>query len=331
VVSFEGDAPQTLSAIDVTPINAPDNSLSGLLSMIRSAKKTLDIQQMTFDPRWGKVADVSPLYTAVVAAARRGVQVRILLNDERVFDHPSHPSKPKNRVTFTQLNRLAQNEGLNLSVRIANLQAMGVDYIHNKGALIDGKFTLISSINWGENAVDNNREAAVLINGEQVNSHYQALFDQDWNASETAPEIFSEAQSHILAVSCPDVLDISAEIKELDLEGQEDADFHSISGKTIQGTFVRSKGENGSCVLNEKGKSSSVATRKFVEIRSGHGTVTVILEGYTPRTKKLYSIRAKLPSHSGYKGRWKAQVYEGAGSRKALGAAVMKLHATDQD
>jgi phosphatidylserine/phosphatidylglycerophosphate/cardiolipin synthase-like enzyme len=169
----------------VQRITAPDSSLNGLLGMINSATSTLDIEQMTFDPAWGNPDLRSPLLDAVVAAARRGVQVRVLLNDESAFhDDPAHAPKPKNPVTVDYLNGIARSEGLRLYARIANVQAMGVDYIHNKGMLADGTQSLISSINWDENAVERNREAAVKISGPAVYSYYEALFQHDWDVSQ---------------------------------------------------------------------------------------------------------------------------------------------------
>ncbi len=172
----------TLDAKAVKKITSPDTSLSGLVSLIRSSKRTLDIEQMTFDPGWGKESDRSKLLAEVLAAAKRGVQVRILVNDETVFDHPSHPSKPKNRETVALVKK-AEKSGLPIQARIANIKAMGVDYIHNKGVLADGDKTLISSINWGQNSVENNREAAVLLLSPAIYNHYEALFEADWKAS----------------------------------------------------------------------------------------------------------------------------------------------------
>ena len=66
---------------------------------------------------------------------------------------------------------------------VADLKAMGVDYIHNKGVVVDGNKTLISSINWDENAVEKNREAAVVITSTDIYNHYEALFQHDWDVS----------------------------------------------------------------------------------------------------------------------------------------------------
>jgi phosphatidylserine/phosphatidylglycerophosphate/cardiolipin synthase-like enzyme len=174
------DKPETLQACEVTPLVAPTESLSNLLSLIESSKTQLDIEQMSFPAYWGKNGEISPLILAVEAAARRGVKVRILLNDESAFNE-NKPSK--NVETVKILNELAQKEQLPLQAQIANLQAMEVDIIHNKGVLVDGQKTLISSINWTENAIKNNREAAVIIQSKSISNHYQSLFNRDWELS----------------------------------------------------------------------------------------------------------------------------------------------------
>jgi phosphatidylserine/phosphatidylglycerophosphate/cardiolipin synthase-like enzyme len=342
--SDETAGSSSMSADSVTRIMSPDTSEQGLIALIKSARATLDIEQMTFDPAWGKAGGTSPLYDAVVEAARRHVQVRVLLNDERVFDHPSHPSKPKNTVLQANLNQLAQSEGLNASVRIANIKAMGVDYIHNKGVLIDGSMTLISSINWDENSVEHNREAAVLIVSPDVAAHYDALFAQDWQDSESSsddvpaagentenPEQLSimSAMTSTQAPSfaCPDQISLSVQVGELDIQSQADADFQTLSNKLITGKFTHAKTQQG-CVLTQADLSTDgTSNRKFVEIRSSpNDGLSLILEGYTPKTQKIYSIRAKLDSRDEIDGTWDAQVYEGSGAREALGGASMTIN-----
>lgn len=176
-------------ASEVRPVLSPDTSLADLVDMLEKAQRSIDIEQMTLDSRWGKEGTNSPLLGAIVAAARRGVQVRVLLNDETVFDKGDRASRKKNVETAKILNNLARKEHLRLAARIADVQEMGVTYIHNKGALIDGERTLVSSINWNENAVEHNREAAVLIQSGDIFSHYEELFDSDWKASAKASEL----------------------------------------------------------------------------------------------------------------------------------------------
>jgi phosphatidylserine/phosphatidylglycerophosphate/cardiolipin synthase-like enzyme len=174
--------PQTLLASGILPTVSPDTSQATLISLLRAARQTLDLEMLTFSANWGRGGQASPLLNEVVAAAKRGVTVRVLLNDDAAFGGDPTPTGGNNQ-TATLLNQAAQSGRLKLVAKIANLKAMGVDYIHNKGVLVDGAYTLISSINWDENSVMANREAGVVITSPQINEHYLALFNGDWTAS----------------------------------------------------------------------------------------------------------------------------------------------------
>ena len=183
----DGQIPR-LEATAVESVVSPDTSLMGLKTFIGRAKKSLRLQLMAFSPKWGNTGRPSPLYEAVVAAARRGVKVRVLLNDERVFaqGHESRPQNPKfsskykHPILVKLFNDLAEEEGLDLEAKIADLKSMKVRYIHNKGGIVDDDRVLISSINWNQNSVENNREAALVLEGNEINRFYTQNFDSDW-------------------------------------------------------------------------------------------------------------------------------------------------------
>ncbi len=179
------DSLPNFDAVSVDKITSPDTSLKGLVGLLDSAKTTIDLEQMTFAAGWASQQSTSPLYEAVVRAAQRGVTIRVLVNDDRVFGG-TDTSKLGNFILVDKLNAEAKAKHLSVEARIADIKAMGVDYIHNKGALVDGTQTLISSINWNSNSVTNNREAAVVINSQDINVHYSNLFNSDWNNSEKA-------------------------------------------------------------------------------------------------------------------------------------------------
>lgn len=166
-----------MDADSAEKIISPETSLSGLISLIKNARSSLDIELMTFDYNWGGAPGKSPLFKAVVDAAGRGVKVRVLLNDERAF---SPNAKQKNLITVQALNKVASQRDLSMSAAIADLRAMKVKIIHNKGMLVDGELTLISSINWNQNSTMNNREAAVVLRGRSVYNHYLDIFEKDW-------------------------------------------------------------------------------------------------------------------------------------------------------
>lgn len=183
-----------LSASEISVITSPETSLSGLLRLINRAKQSIDVEQMDFPHIWRTSDQDSPIANALIAAARRGVEVRVLLNDEAAFmddddDHGNYFWDPESRKTFRNyetvkfFNELRKTQGLSIWARIADVNAMGVSYIHNKGMLVDGTYTLVSSINWSENSIVNNRETAVFLTSPSIFSFYKKLFEQDWVVS----------------------------------------------------------------------------------------------------------------------------------------------------
>jgi len=173
------DEPKTLEADHVEFLTSPESSLVGLLAFIETAQETLDVELMSFNPMWGKTGEYSPLLNALVASAKRGVKIRVLVNDSTVFGGDNEGD-----VKLVALvDSLAKKHKIALKAVIADLPKMRVKYIHNKGALADGYKTLISSINWNQNSVENNRETAISVDSQSINEHYQAIFDLDWNAS----------------------------------------------------------------------------------------------------------------------------------------------------
>jgi phosphatidylserine/phosphatidylglycerophosphate/cardiolipin synthase-like enzyme len=313
----------TATASQAVMIASPDSSLPGMEDAIRSATQSIDIEQMTFDSEWTG-GNSNPLLTDLLDAAKRGVQIRVLLNDESVFDHPDHPSKSKNIPT---LNTLNQNGGGKITARIANIKRMGVDYIHNKGMLIDGQITMISSVNWDENSFQHNRETAVLITSADVNKHYESLFDSDWNASQTSSPSFTSdlaTEAHPNLV-CPDSLEVRVEIDNLNLTPEQKEAFGSLSGKKISGAFNK-MASGRSCSYEASNARGGSAARQYLEIRAeSSGGYMISFEGYTSQNK-IFSVRSKLASGVKLFGIWEASVYDGSGPARAwLGNAVIGL------
>ncbi|MGK5083798.1 phospholipase D-like domain-containing protein [Bdellovibrionota bacterium FG-1] len=322
------DQPITLEAQTVTRVTSPDSSLSGLLALINGAKQSLDIQQMTFASDWGKDGGQSPLLDAVVVAARRGVKVRVLLNDDTVFDHPDHPGKHGNDTTVSFLTSVARSEKLDLSARIANIRQMGVSYIHNKGALVDGARTLISSINWNENSVNHNREAAVVISSADVNRHYTTLFDNDWIRSASKTAVVGQVPTGLVreveSETCPAKIHVLAEIGELQIP-TADRSFAALSNTHTEGDFAKMLGSHG-CILMEVGVNSKTTKNRYIQFRKrAGGSFSVALEGYTS-LGQLYSIRAQVPGEADFEGRFNGLVYDGSGpTRELLGMANLMM------
>ena len=61
-------------------------------------------------------------------------------------------------------------------------------HCHNKMVIIDGAAVLVSSQNWSDFAVTENREAGLWIPHGDVAQYFQAIFDVDWRTAFKSPE-----------------------------------------------------------------------------------------------------------------------------------------------
>jgi len=169
----------------VTPVLAPVHALLETLALpglMRSATRTLDLQQPTIPLYWTGAGPDSPettpnlLLSEVLAAARRGVRVRIVLGGRYL-----NPQDPKdNTHTRDWLTTIAKAEQLPIEARILDYAATGMG-VHNKGIIVDAQRVLISSINWTENSPLYNRELGLIVQSEAVAAYFGTLFGQDWD------------------------------------------------------------------------------------------------------------------------------------------------------
>ncbi|MHA1155118.1 MAG: phospholipase D-like domain-containing protein [Candidatus Heimdallarchaeota archaeon] len=152
------DVPKVINEyMEVTPIFAPDNSYALLSSLIDNATSTLDISQqyIKFD---------CLLFDDIIAAANRGVDVRVLIPE---------PGTSNENVTEVLLSN-------DIEIRFFK----GLGHNHNKYVSADGEVTSISSINWSNNSVVNNREAGAIVKNANVAQYFKTVFDWDWANSE---------------------------------------------------------------------------------------------------------------------------------------------------
>jgi phosphatidylserine/phosphatidylglycerophosphate/cardiolipin synthase-like enzyme len=152
---------------------APDNARAEILAAIRSAEHSINIKQMSIG------APDFAFLQAVVDAAERGVEVRILLSSAWYV-------KEDNRRLKRWLDDQAAAADLPIETRLAT---PGDDFekIHAKGVVLDGNRTIIGSINWNENSVQNNREVALLLEGERAAAYFEAVFESDWSGDDERP------------------------------------------------------------------------------------------------------------------------------------------------
>ncbi|MCK5614720.1 hypothetical protein KAR91_73340 [Candidatus Pacearchaeota archaeon] len=159
----------------LTPIFTPDNALDVYTAWIDRANVSIDLQNQYItqfvNGDWS--SDSSPIVRSLVAAKDRGVAIQVQINEDSDSDD----------ITSYFL-------GLGIPVRwmgnsgSADTDGEWLSDTHNKLVIIDGKVTIISSVNFSGNAFLNNREAGIVIQNTAVATYYTTIFESDWNDGE---------------------------------------------------------------------------------------------------------------------------------------------------
>lgn len=165
-----------------TPENAfrPDTGLNALLAQAGAGDEIL-VTQLYEHKNWGDsvsnpVADPNPRLQAMLAAARRGARVRLLLDS--FFDDPE--ALRSNRATVEYMRTLAEVEGLDIDARTGNPTLGG---IHAKVVLVrlgEHAWSAVGSLNGGEISHKLNREVVVITDITAIYSRLAEVFAWDW-------------------------------------------------------------------------------------------------------------------------------------------------------
>ncbi|MFB6109656.1 MAG: phosphatidylserine/phosphatidylglycerophosphate/cardiolipin synthase family protein [Halodesulfurarchaeum sp.] len=158
----------TARAERVTVFAAPDNAGPAVAAMLANATTSIRVQQVSIQ-RPGR------LLNATLAAAERGVRVRILVSGAWYVER-------ENRAFAAAIRARAVNDSLPIEVRVAEPRSR-YEKIHNKGVIVDGETVLVGSLNWNANARTENREIAVRIDDPAVATYFGRVFRADWRGA----------------------------------------------------------------------------------------------------------------------------------------------------
>jgi phosphatidylserine/phosphatidylglycerophosphate/cardiolipin synthase-like enzyme len=169
----------------VVPVIGPDTTLDDgtILGAIRAAGRSIHVEMFYAHTAWG--AFPNPYLDALVTAARRGVEVRLLLDASWFNVDEDDPIDNDDTVLY--LNTVAANEGLDLQAKLVDLEVHGFTQLHAKGFVVDGRTVLVSSVNWNRNSPTANREAGLLVENEEVAAYFEDVFAWDWQDDLTPP------------------------------------------------------------------------------------------------------------------------------------------------
>jgi phosphatidylserine/phosphatidylglycerophosphate/cardiolipin synthase-like enzyme len=141
----------------------PDDSVQPILDAIDGAKKSLRIKMFIFTD--------SSLLDAVIAAHRRGVNVRIMLNPKR-----------RSGVSENDESR-SKLEAAGIEVRDSN---PAFDLTHEKSMVVDDKTAFVKSLNWQTKNLTGTRDYAVVTRHAHEVEEIINGFEADWSRQDFA-------------------------------------------------------------------------------------------------------------------------------------------------
>jgi phosphatidylserine/phosphatidylglycerophosphate/cardiolipin synthase-like enzyme len=142
----------------------PDDSARPIVEAINGAKKSIRIKMFVFsDPT---------LLQAVIAAHKRGVKVRIMLN----------PARRSGEKENDESRRLLTSAGIDV---IDSNPAF--DLTHEKSMVIDDETAFIKSLNWQTKNLTETRDYAVVTTNKDEVDEIIECFEADWTRAEFAP------------------------------------------------------------------------------------------------------------------------------------------------
>jgi cardiolipin synthase A/B len=146
-----------------TLIVLPDDSVQPILDAIDGATKSLRIKMFIFtDPS---------LLDAVIAAHRRGVKVRVMLNPKR-----------RSGVSENDESR-SKLEAAGIEVRDSN---PAFDVTHEKSMVVDDKIAFVKSLNWQTKNLTGTRDYAVITRHAHEVEEIINGFEADWSRQDFA-------------------------------------------------------------------------------------------------------------------------------------------------
>jgi len=139
----------------------PDDSSRPILEAVERAVQSLRVKMFTFsDPQ---------LLHAVIAAHRRGVKVRIMLNPARRSGEEEN-TKSRQMLTDAGVEVLDSNPAFDLT--------------HEKSMIVDDKTAFVMSLNFETRNLTETRDYAVVTDDEHEVCEIMECFEADWQRRE---------------------------------------------------------------------------------------------------------------------------------------------------
>lgn len=155
---FQADWNRTRPALhDGNMVVSPFNARAKIMALLALARTSLVIEdEEMYDPA---------AETALIAAAHRGVRVRLVLPD---------PSM------------IAASDAARLKSGGVRVEYVSAPYIHAKVIVADGRLAFVGSENFSPTSLDQNREVGLLLADTSALATIAATFERDWVVGQPA-------------------------------------------------------------------------------------------------------------------------------------------------
>jgi cardiolipin synthase len=157
-----------------TLIVLPDDTAKPILDPINAATRALNIRMFLFTE--------PTLLNAVIAAKRRGVKVRVMLNPARRSGETENAEARKALIAA------------GIDVRDSN---PAFDLTHQKSMVVDDQIGFVESLNWEPKDLTQTRDYAIITTHAHEVAEMVRCFDADWEHGEFTPHAES------LLIWCP--------------------------------------------------------------------------------------------------------------------------------
>lgn len=141
-------------SINCPVINCSSIKTKKILHCLQSAKKSIDICVFAFSNE--------PIAAAVIDAYKRGILIRIIINNCILFN-----SKEVKSFQKLGINIKCQEDSQNC-------------YMHHKFSVVDSKWLIHGSMNWTHQATHSNWESVLITNLESLVIEFSKGFEKIW-------------------------------------------------------------------------------------------------------------------------------------------------------
>ena len=162
-----------LEQIDGPYFSDQDRIADHIVAAMRATRNSMDIAVYSLTER-----DIG---SAIVAASRRGVRVRIVADEQQSIDSPS------------EINYL-QSRGV--PVRVSGGFKGERSLMHDKFAVFDGKRVETGSFNWTVSGEFYNFENAIFILSPEVAARYEGEFQRLWAQARQRTQTYNPMRGH---------------------------------------------------------------------------------------------------------------------------------------